>query len=143
MACIQSGAPYILLNVKAPGSCLDLSGGDNRSIIGYPPHNGPNQQWRFERLENGNYLIQSVGTGLYLRIDGEPANDVRVVAGRDRYEWYVKDEPSTPGSIRIYVPGRYINIDLSDHGNPDPGTPIALWDQWEPGQNQLWRLQQV
>lgn len=61
MACIESGAPYILLNVKAPGSCLDLSGGDNRSstsdvasvhrftqltstVIGYPPHNGPNQQ---------------------------------------------------------------------------------------------------
>ena len=44
---------------------------------------------------------------------------------------------------RIYVPGLYINIDLSDNGNPNPGTPVTLWDQWEPGLNQLWHLQKV
>lgn len=44
---------------------------------------------------------------------------------------------------RICVPGLYINIDLSDHGNPNPGTPVTLWDEWEPGLNQLWLLQKV
>ena len=61
MVYIQSGARYTLFNVKAPGSCLDLSGDDNRSstsdvafvycfaqltlaVIGFPLHNGANQQ---------------------------------------------------------------------------------------------------
>ncbi|KAL4066331.1 carbohydrate-binding module family 13 protein, partial [Scleroderma yunnanense] len=141
MACIQSGGRYVLTNVQATNSCLDLSGGDHRSIIGYPPNGGSNQQWEFHRVEGNLFTVRS-GTGLHLRIDGEPADGVRVVAGPDRYIWYVEDVPGIDRAIRLFVPETQFNIDLSDHGNPNPGTPVTLWARWD-GQNQLWRLQQV
>ncbi|KAL4066330.1 carbohydrate-binding module family 13 protein [Scleroderma yunnanense] len=124
MARIQSGARYVLLNVKAPESCLDISGGDNRSLIGYPPHGGLNQQWEFHRVSRNIFRI-------------------RVVAGEEEYVWYVQDEPNFPGTIRLFVPDTRMNVDLSDDGNPTPGTPVTLWEAWRPGSNQLWRLEQV
>ena len=132
MAHIRAGAKYILCNVRAPDSCLDLSGGDNRSsmsnvafvycfaqqtlaVIGFPPHNGPNQQvivvcilwrcidpalqWLFEQQQNGNFQIKSA-TGPYLMVNGSPANGVRVVAGQAPFEWHVEDDPSVPQAIR-------------------------------------------
>lgn len=41
--------------------------------------------------------------------------------------------------VRIYIPGHPtpINIDLSDHGNPNPGTPVSIWGKWE-GLHQQW-----
>ncbi|KDQ49770.1 hypothetical protein JAAARDRAFT_42609 [Jaapia argillacea MUCL 33604] len=39
---IPSGV-YVLANVKC-GTALDLSGADNKSIIGFPQHGGENQQ---------------------------------------------------------------------------------------------------
>ncbi|KAL4066541.1 carbohydrate-binding module family 13 protein [Scleroderma citrinum] len=142
MARIQSGARYVLLNVKAPESCLDISGGDNRSLIGYPPHGGLNQQWEFHRVSRNIFRIRS-GTGLFLGIDGRAINGTRVVAGEEEYVWYVQDEPNFPGTIRLFVPDTRMNVDLSDDGNPTPGTPVTLWEAWRPGSNQLWRLEQV
>ena len=43
MATIRSGGNYTIVNAKS-GTALDLSGGDNRSIIGYNPHGQGNQQ---------------------------------------------------------------------------------------------------
>jgi hypothetical protein len=40
-----SEGTYFIVNKKA-GNALDLSGGDNRSIIGYDLHNGENQKVR-------------------------------------------------------------------------------------------------
>jgi len=34
------------------------------------------------------------------------------------------------------------NVDLSDHGNPAPGTPVTLWRCWK-GENQIWKFEQV
>ena len=34
------------------------------------------------------------------------------------------------------------NLDLSDHGNPNPGTPITLWGKWEGGTNQTWHFEE-
>lgn len=45
MAHVQSGGTYKLINAKG-GTVLDLSGGDNRSIIGYGFHGGDNQKVR-------------------------------------------------------------------------------------------------
>ncbi|KIM52961.1 carbohydrate-binding module family 13 protein [Scleroderma citrinum Foug A] len=140
MACIQSGGIYALINVKGR-TCLDLSGGDNRSVIGYPFHNSPNQAWVFERQQNGNFQIKSA-TGSYLRADGPPADGVRVVAGQAPFEWKVEDDQCVRQAVRLLVPGTWMNIDLSDHGNSTPGTPVELWGKWE-GRNQLWTLQQI
>ena len=43
MANIQSGGVYKLINAKA-GNCVDLSGGDGVSVIGYDWHGGDNQK---------------------------------------------------------------------------------------------------
>jgi len=34
------------------------------------------------------------------------------------------------------------NVDLSDHGNATPGTPVTLWGHWS-GENQVWRFQEA
>lgn len=40
---IQSGGVYKFINAKA-GNCMDLSGGDNTSVIGFDYHGGDNQK---------------------------------------------------------------------------------------------------
>jgi len=40
---IQSGSTYVLINGKS-GTALDLSGSDNKSIVGWTKHGGTNQQ---------------------------------------------------------------------------------------------------
>ncbi|KAF9489934.1 hypothetical protein BDN71DRAFT_1511727 [Pleurotus eryngii] len=48
-----------LLNNQKGGTAADLSGGDRRSLIGFPVHSGTNQQWRFNPSGAG-FSIQSV-----------------------------------------------------------------------------------
>ena len=43
---------YVLLNAKS-GTAVDMSGADNKTLIGYPMHGGPNQQVR-------DYSLRSV-----------------------------------------------------------------------------------
>ncbi|KAF7986846.1 hypothetical protein HWV62_12560 [Athelia sp. TMB] len=75
---LASGTSYKITNVKG-GTVLDLSGGDNKSIIGYSDHDGSNQRWIFTHQRNG-WTLQSVGTGLYLGIDGAPRDGAPVIA---------------------------------------------------------------
>lgn len=49
MSQIVAGGIYKLINAKA-GNALDLSGGDNKSIIGYDYHDGDNQKVRMPIL---------------------------------------------------------------------------------------------
>ena len=44
--------------------------------------------------------------------------------------------------ISIFVRDSHFNVDLSDHGNATPGTPVTIWGKWE-GENQVWRFEQV
>jgi hypothetical protein len=50
MANFQSGGVYKLINAQA-GNCVDLSGGDNTSVIGFDYHGGDNQKVRPHRLQ--------------------------------------------------------------------------------------------
>ncbi|THU75253.1 hypothetical protein K435DRAFT_707453, partial [Dendrothele bispora CBS 962.96] len=43
---------YVLINLQS-GTAMDLSGADWRSVIGWPPHPEPNQQWEFEPIGAG------------------------------------------------------------------------------------------
>ena len=45
---VQSGGVYKLINAQA-GNCVDLSGGDNTSVIGFDYHGGENQKVRRPR----------------------------------------------------------------------------------------------
>jgi len=45
-------------------------------------------------------------------------------------------------SCSIFVQKSNQNVDLSDHGNATPGTPVTLWGHWN-GENQVWRFQEA
>ncbi|KAF7430831.1 hypothetical protein PC9H_006545 [Pleurotus ostreatus] len=133
---VNSGSTYIFVNEKA-GTVADLSGGDNKSIIGYENHNGDNQKWHAEQ-QGENFTFKNVATGQYLGIEGEPGENTPVVVVDHPFEWHVTQDDE---SWRLWVPGTKYNMDLSDHGNPTPGTPVTLWGKWAAGRNQCWRLQ--
>ncbi|KAI9566641.1 carbohydrate-binding module family 13 protein [Boletus coccyginus] len=140
MACIQSGHKYALINVKG-GTALDLSGGDNRSIIGYPFHGGPNQEWYFEKAgEDHVFFIKSSGSGLFLTSAGELYDGQKVVADDAPFPWRVEDVGNS--EVKCVVANRNFCVDLSDYGNAKPGTPVELWGRWD-GENQKWRLDKV
>ena len=54
MAIIESGGEYILFNAQA-GNCVDLSGTDGESVIGWDYHEGDNQHWVIKKQSDGKY----------------------------------------------------------------------------------------
>ncbi|OAX34812.1 carbohydrate-binding module family 13 protein [Rhizopogon vinicolor AM-OR11-026] len=146
MACIQDQHTYTLTNCEG-GTVLDLSGGDNRSIIGYHDHGGPNQSWIFQRDDSGDniWYIKSAGSGQFLGMEGH-INDIRdgtkVVAVSSPFRWNIEDSDiSGVQGIRILAHGTVFSVDLSDHGNSTEGTKVELWGRWT-GPNQIWAVKQ-
>ncbi|PPR00762.1 hypothetical protein CVT24_000787 [Panaeolus cyanescens] len=136
---IQSNQAYYIRNVKG-GTVIDQSGHDG-SIIGYPQNGGANQQWIPIRVDDG-WHIKNAQSGKYLALDSErPKNDDRLLAKDEPFVWHIWDEEAVSGSVRVCVPNCKKDVDLSDHGNPAPGTPISVWGRWE-GQNQMWYFDQ-
>ncbi|KAJ8693685.1 hypothetical protein PTI98_008660 [Pleurotus ostreatus] len=130
------------LIVKTIDQHADLSGGDNKSIIGYSDHNGANQTW--EALPGGNgWIFKNVATGQYLGINGLARDGTPVEGIHPPFEWHVKNDEGHPDTVRLFVPNTLFNMDLSDNGNATAGTKIQVWNKWTPGVNQCWRLVQV
>ncbi|PPQ90356.1 hypothetical protein CVT25_007758 [Psilocybe cyanescens] len=135
-------ARYVIVNKKA-GTVIDLSGTDigNYQVIGWERHSGTNQQWKTIEV-NGGWHIKNVGNGKYLSLGGASAQDgVSVVGSDDHFIWELVRDSEDKNAIRIKIPHSNQNVDLSDHGNPTPGTHIVVWGQWE-GQNQVWYFEQ-
>ncbi|THH32737.1 hypothetical protein EUX98_g1447 [Antrodiella citrinella] len=142
MVNVTSGAVYKLINAQA-GNALDLSGGDNESIIGYDWHGGDNQKWRISDNGNNEWVFQNVGTGKWLFIDGYAQDGTPVIASEyNKTGFNIWEDEEDNSVYRIFVPNTRLNFDLSDHGNPTPGTKITLWGKWE-GRNQCWRFEQA
>ncbi|KAF7426221.1 hypothetical protein PC9H_008588 [Pleurotus ostreatus] len=140
MVNLQPGAKYKFVNAKA-NNVADLSGGDNKSIIGYSDHNGANQTW--EALPGGNgWIFKNVATGQYLGINGLARDGTPVEGIHPPFEWHVKNDEGHPDTVRLFVPNTLFNMDLSDNGNATAGTKIQVWNKWTPGVNQCWRLVQ-
>ena len=84
----------MLLNALT-GAALDLSGADNRTVIGYAVHGGPNQQWEFVPSGRG-YAVRCVrraadGHALYLAPrEGAVRERVAVVASAYPVTWSVE-----------------------------------------------------
>ena len=138
---IQTGATFVIVNVK---SCtvLDLSGGDNVSIIGFQRHDGNNQKvssikhisalestvsdarfvsekkWLLEHSGDGRWVFRNEQTGNHLSVGGPPENGAPLTAKDERFEWDIWPDPEYPGAFRIIVPNTQQCVDLSDHGNP-------------------------
>ncbi|TRM66800.1 carbohydrate-binding module family 13 protein [Schizophyllum amplum] len=140
MADIEEGHHYQITNAKA-GTVLDLNGMDNYTIVGYTNKNGDNQKWEMQRSENGWYL-KNVGTGAYLGFEGDPHEGTRLTAWADPCEWQIWKDEQDSSAYRLFIPNTTLNIDLSDHGNSKPGTPIGLWGKWE-GRHQCWHFSEA
>ncbi|CAE6437610.1 unnamed protein product, partial [Rhizoctonia solani] len=148
---------YYLINVKSarhedldsltqesPIAALDLSGGDQRTILAFPLHRGENQKWEFIPAGGENiYHIRNVGYGKFVTFPDDANDGKQVIATDGPREWEVrtgyegvnvKDERE---SIRIFHPGTEQNIDLKDHGDTTAGNCIQLWGK-TPGQGQAW-----
>ncbi|KAI0773163.1 ricin B-like lectin [Trametes elegans] len=139
---LQGGQTYKITNAKG-GTVLDLSGGQDHSpITGYQWHGAANQRWTLE--QNGDaYRFKNAATGLYISVDGEPKNFAPIIASQNAAEWEVKPDHNDPSGFRVYLKGTDYVLDLSDHGNPNPGTPVTLWKKWEGGTNQVWKFEEA
>ncbi|KAI0631469.1 ricin B-like lectin [Trametes polyzona] len=139
---LQGGKTYKITNAKG-GTVLDLSGGqENSPITGYQWHGGANQRWTLEEA-NGTYHFRNAATGLYIGFDGEPKNFTPIIAASKAASWEIKPDHQDPSVFRVYLKGTDYVLDLSDHGNPNPGTPVTLWKKWEGGTNQTWRFEEA
>jgi len=136
---IQSNGTYKITNVKA-GNVVDLSGFDNKSIIGYPDHGGSNQRWTLE-WTSGSWAIKSAGLGTYIGLDGAAANGTKLVAVSDVVTWDIWFDEVNPSNYRFFVHNTIQNWDLTDYGNSTPGNPIQTWAEWK-GIHQTWMIEQ-
>ncbi|KIK66041.1 carbohydrate-binding module family 13 protein [Collybiopsis luxurians FD-317 M1] len=141
---VRSGCTYILVNGKAESSVLDLSGTDGKNIIGWNDNGGDNQKWHLEQVEGEHWTFRNRATGKYLGFEGPPRDGTPLVGVDYPVEWDIYPDNNDRNLHRVYVPRAptAMNIDLSDHGNPNNGTPVTLWGKWE-GKNQTWNFVQV
>ncbi|KAI4527729.1 hypothetical protein K525DRAFT_231673 [Schizophyllum commune Loenen D] len=140
-ASITSGQSYKITNSKG-GTVVDLSAGDNTSIIGWPYHEGSNQQWTLDWAGDG-WNFRSLSTGKYISLGGaDAANGARLVAETDPFTWHIWTDEEVEGAYRIFVPDTHQNFDLYNHGDSTPGTPITTWYTWD-GEHQTWQFDEV
>ncbi|KAF8725139.1 Ricin-type beta-trefoil, partial [Rhizoctonia solani] len=131
------------LSQESPVAALDLSGGDQQTILAFPLHRGDNQKWEFIPADNGLYHIRNVGYGKFITFPDDANDGKQVIATDGPREWEVRvghegvNQKDERESIRIFHPGTNKNIDLKDHGDTTAGNTIQLWDQ-TPGQGQAW-----
>jgi len=137
---IQAGYTYILINAKS-GTVLDLSGTDGHSILGWNRHNGDNQKWTLGKHGN-QWTLKNVGTGKFLGLGGPAENDTQVRGVDEEFAWDINHDEHNSEAYRIFVPGKKLNVDLSDFGNDNNGTPVTIWgNSGKP--HQTWKFEQV
>ncbi|RDB22014.1 hypothetical protein Hypma_010815 [Hypsizygus marmoreus] len=139
---IQSGNTYKLVNVKG-GTVIDLSGTDGTSVLGWNDHGGDNQKWVVEQNLGNQWSFKNVGSGRYLGLGEGHGNGRRLEGVEEPFGWDIFPDEEDSSVYRINAPGlTHFNVDLSDHGNSENGTPIALWGKWK-GTNQKWRFEEA
>ncbi|KAL1741633.1 ricin B lectin domain-containing protein [Schizophyllum fasciatum] len=142
-ASITSGQSYKITNSKA-GTVVDLSAGDNSSVIGWPYHGGSNQHWTLDWAGEG-WNFRSLATGEYIGLAGDAtdegadsiADGTRLEATADAFTWHIWTDPEVEGAYRIFAPNTNQVFDLYGHGDATPGTPITTWYTWDAA-HQAW-----
>ncbi|KAH0580680.1 hypothetical protein H2248_002168 [Termitomyces sp. 'cryptogamus'] len=135
---------YILVNVKS-GTALDLSGTDGYTVSGWERHGGENQRWTLEKFEDTNqWTFRNVYSGKYLGLAelSELRDDIPIQGVDYPVPWDIFEDELDRSTYRIVVPETSFNVDLSNFGDPNNGTLVAIWGQWE-ALNQTWRFEQV
>ncbi|KAG7085432.1 hypothetical protein E1B28_002993 [Marasmius oreades] len=140
---IQGNGTYRIVNAKSQ-TLLDLSQGDQRSIIGWPRNDAANQHWTL--LWAGNaWHIQSPSNGLYLGLGGSgtPGDGVPLIATAEPTTgWDIWQDNVNPEAYRIFIPNTFLNWDLWANGDATPGNPVTLWTSWS-GIHQTWKFEPV
>ncbi|KIY67247.1 carbohydrate-binding module family 13 protein [Cylindrobasidium torrendii FP15055 ss-10] len=145
---LTSGNAYHILNLKA-GTAVDLSGADNKSIIGYPEHDGANQQWIVEWDENAWTLHNVRSPEVYIGLGGDIDNGTRLVGaeeGANGTKWHIYHEETYTGEpgpggavpLKVFAANTSYAVDLYGHGLSTPGNPITLWSNWNATHQDWW-----
>ncbi|TFK38583.1 ricin B-like lectin [Crucibulum laeve] len=134
---VQSGLTFRITNAKS-GTVVDLSGTDRQSVTGWPSHGGDNQKWTVNWTGSG-WTLRNVWSGLYLGLNGSPADGTRIVGVTTPVEWHIWHDTVNNSTYRIFVPNTHFNLDLYAQGNASPGNPITLWYTWN-GVHQTWKF---
>ncbi|SJL15871.1 uncharacterized protein ARMOST_19379 [Armillaria ostoyae] len=135
---VDSGSTYKIRNAKS-GTVLDLSGVDNTAIIGYPDHNGANQQWTLT-WTGRSWTFRSVSSNQYLGLAGASGNGTKLLAVAEPFEWDIWHDEIDQTTFRVFAPNTTYNFDLWNYGDSVPGDPITLWTKWN-GLHQTWRFE--
>ncbi|KAI0821755.1 ricin B-like lectin [Trametes gibbosa] len=139
---LQAGKTYKITNAKG-GTVLDLSGGQDHSpITGYQWNGGANQKWQLEQCGD-SCTLKNETTGLYHGYDGEHKDFTPIIASQNPARWHIRPDAKDPSTFVLLLEGTNLSLDLSDHGNATPGTPVTLWQKWEGGLNQTWRFEEA
>ncbi|KAN0133559.1 carbohydrate-binding module family 13 protein [Lactarius tabidus] len=139
---IKSGQRYKITNSQAK-LVVDLSGQNNKSIIGWKSHGGENQQWILKKQDNGQWTIQSVRGQKYLGFEKIPGNGTPLVGLGKLQTWDIEilncDDPAKI-SVKLRVSGTNFVADFS-LDKQIVGTGLQLWTCWG-GKNQTWVLEE-
>ncbi|KAJ2917819.1 hypothetical protein MD484_g2584, partial [Candolleomyces efflorescens] len=133
---VEAGQRYKIVNAKS-GTVIDLSGHDGVSVSGWDDHGGDNQIWE-AHTDGSTWHFRNAANGRYLAIEQEPGDAVKVIGSDEPFGWHIWPDEQDPSTLRICLPDTVFNIDLSNHGDATPGTPVEIWGRWE-GVNQTWR----
>ncbi|KZP12731.1 carbohydrate-binding module family 13 protein [Athelia psychrophila] len=130
---IVDNKTYKITNGKATGIVVDLSAGDNTSIIGYPDHDGDNQKWIFAQSK-GAWTIKSAAMDLYIAPNTTtPGNYSALQAIDTPFLWDIWHDEVNSNTYRFFVNNTALNWDLAGYGNPTPGNTVQLFQKYTPG----------
>ncbi|KZT30082.1 carbohydrate-binding module family 13 protein [Neolentinus lepideus HHB14362 ss-1] len=124
---------YTLVSMRANTAAMDLSGGDNKSIISFPVHGGVNQQWSIMPLAHGperSYTIRSAVSGLYLTIEPDAGTGAVKVVGNEFPASWVVDEVTSGGGaqervVRIGWPRSGLVVGFAEGEGETPGHKVG------------------
>ncbi|EKM50565.1 uncharacterized protein PHACADRAFT_74719, partial [Phanerochaete carnosa HHB-10118-sp] len=123
MAGLENNGVYRFRNAQAQDVVMDLSGGDNKSVIGYGWHDGDNQKWRVELVPDDNrcVFIRNYSTGGYLSITENASDGRHVFCTGDPTQWFVEPDNENASCYKFRIPNTNQVLDLSNNGDPTPG----------------------
>ncbi|KAF5367922.1 hypothetical protein D9758_004362 [Tetrapyrgos nigripes] len=145
MSGLQEGRDYKIVNVKT-GTVLDVSGENHTTVSGYTDQDSGNQKFKLEKNDEGKWIFRDHDHHKYIGLNEYAKDGTPLVATDDPFGWDIyHDGDGRDRVYRVFVPDAPppgLNWDLSDHGNPNPGTIVTLWGKWE-GEHQMWRFIEV
>ncbi|KAJ3510164.1 hypothetical protein NLJ89_g4831 [Agrocybe chaxingu] len=86
---LEAGARYVIVNVKGE-TAIDLDGGNNRDIIGYPRHGESNQQWELVSVDDYNdWHLKNAESGTYIGYEGDHFDGTKLVISEEPFTWRI------------------------------------------------------